>query len=338
MGAPRLSLCIVTVRPGGLDVLLAGLTRQIFDDFEVVLVDALYHRRAEQVADAFFDASIRVVHTPPKDRIFPLDSVPAARNTAIAKASGELIVWGVDYSFFPEACLREHWGVWEYTEKKKAGMGAHRYRYPPTLAYDLPAYAPIRAHWVYGAATVDCVVKPVQGATYQYSAQAGQEFADAIQDGVYDKWMYTIFDPPIKYPEQVLTLDEDPYFFRADPKLNGLVSGDVPPTAFHAKNEGMGAERGREVNGFDESWIGHCYDDSDMGLRLSRSGAAWMLLDPVATVEIVNPRHYFPHSVWRSTPEASLPRFLACEHDSSRIVSGNAGHLVGQKPEWAWYA
>ena len=167
---------------------------------------------------------------------------------------------------------------------------------------------------------------------------SGQEFADAIQDGVYDKWMYTIFDPPIKYPEQVLTLDEDPYFFRADPKLNGLVSGDVPPTAFHAKNEGMGAERGREVNGFDESWIGHCYDDSDMGLRLSRAGAVWMLLDPVATVEIVNPRHYFPHLVWRSTPEASLPRFLACEHDVSRIVSGNAGQLVGQKPEWAWYA
>ena len=329
MGAPRLSLCIVTARPGGLDVLLTGLTRQTFDDFEVVLVDALYHRRAKQVADVFFDARIRVVHTPPKDRIFPLDSVPAARNTAMAKASGELIVWGVDYAYFPEACLQEHWGVWEYTEKKKAGMGAHRYRYPPTPAYDLPGYAP-RVLYPPGTST--------QGATYPYSAQAGQEFADAVSDGVYDKWMHTIFDPPITCPEHVLTLDEDPYFFHADPKLNGLVSGDVPPTAFHAKNEGMGAAWGREVNGFDEAWIGHCYDDSDMGLRLSRSGAAWMLLDPVATVEIVNPRHYFPHSVWRSTPEASLPRFLACEHDVSRIVSGNAGQLVGQKPEWAWYA
>ena len=36
MGAPRLSLCIVTARPGGLDVLLTGLTRQTFDDFEHV--------------------------------------------------------------------------------------------------------------------------------------------------------------------------------------------------------------------------------------------------------------------------------------------------------------
>ena len=150
--------------------------------------------------------------------------------------------------------------------------------------------------------------------------------------------MYSIFDSPLVTPEQILALDEDPYFFRADPKLSGLVGGQVPPTAFHAKNEGVSRELSLAVNGFDESWIGHCYDDSDMGLRLSRSGAAWMLLDPVATVEIVNPRHYFPHSVWRSTPEASLPRFLACEHDASRIVSGNAGHLVGQKPEWAWYA
>ena len=245
---------------------------------------------------------------------------------ALAKASGELIVWGVDYSFFPEASLREHWGVWEYTENKKAGMGAHRYRYPPPTAYTLPEYAPI----VLG--------RSAQGATYQYSRRAGEAFWSDLQAGWYDSWMYSIFDPPITMPEQILSLEEDPYFFQADPKLSGLVGGEVPPTAFHAKNEGMGAEWGRVVNGFDEAWIGHCYDDSDMGLRLSRSGAAWMLLDPVATVEIVNPRHYFPHSVWRSTPEASLPRFLECERDASRVVSGNAGQLSGLKPEWAWYA
>ena len=326
---PRISLSIVTARPGGLDVLLAGLSQQVFADFEVIIVDALYDRRRELVADKFSDARIRVVHTPPKDRLFPIDSVPAARNTAIAKASGELIVWGVDYAFFPEACLQEHWGVFEYTRGKKAGMGAHRYRYPPRPAYSLLPYSPV----------VLCPPGEFsQGATYAYSEQASKRFAEDLEAGVYDMHMYSIFDSPLVTSEQILALDEDPYFFQADPKLSGLVGGQVPATAFHAKNEGMAASWGRDVNGFDEAWIGHCYDDSDMGLRLSRLGAEWMLLDSSATVEIVNPRHYFPHSVWRSTPEASLPRYLECERDATRVLSGNAGRLSDWQSAWAWYA
>lgn len=326
---PRVSVCVVTARPGGLDVLLTGLMRQEFDDFEVILVDALYSRRASCVADVFADAKIRVIHTPPKDRIFPFDSVPAARNTALAKASGELLVWGVDYAYFPSCALKEHWGVWEYTEKKKAGMGAHRYRYPPRPAYSLLPYSPV-------------VLYPPgessQGATYIYSEQASRRFAEDLEAGVYDMHMYSIFDSPLVTPEQILALDEDPYFFRADPKLSGLVGGQVPPTAFHAKNEGVSRELSLAVNGFDESWIGHCYDDSDMGLRLNRAGAEWMLLDPAATVEIVNPRHYFPHAVWRSTPEESLPRFLECERDASRVNSGNPGVIAGWRSDWSWYA
>lgn len=327
MRVPRMSVVVITARPGGLDVLLTGLSRQEFTDFEVVLVDALFHLRRDVVGDAFATARVRVVHTPPRQRVFPYDACPQARNMGIAKARGELIVWLVDYSYVAPRGLYEHWGIWEHTNREFFGMGAHRYFYPPGPVYLLPSYAPLVMFPPEGRG---------EGVTYQYSERASREYAAELASGRYQSSMYSIFDPPLVEPGQIGALCEDPYFFHADPKLVGLVGGRVPPTAFHAKNESVSAELCRRVNGFDEAWDGHCYDDSDMGLRLSRAGAQWILMDPVATVAIVNPRHYFPHLVWRNTPDATEERFRQYEQDATRVVSGNAVVLEQAMGPW-WY-
>lgn len=321
---PRVSVCVVTTRPGGLDVLLAGLARQEFRDFEVILVDGIYHRRAEVAGDAFHDAGIQLIHTPPRRRMFPFDACPEARNTAIARASGELLVWLVDYSIMSSGWLREHWGVYEATGKRVVGMGAHRYLSPPKPAYELPEYSPI----------VKFPPNETDGCTYAYSERSARQFAEDISRGFYDRWMYSIFDPPLDY-KTAMDLPEDPYFFNADPKLTGMTGGWVYPWAFHAKNEGTPRERCVLVNGFDEEWTGHCYDDSDMGLRLGRSGLEWMLLDPSAIVHIVNPRHFFPHLVWRGTPGDSEGRYREREK-SDVVMSGNSWE-VGSIENATWY-
>lgn len=322
----RVSVIVVTVRPGGLDVLLTGLAHQEFEDFEVVLVDGLYHRRRELVADKFAQARIRLVHTPPRLHNFPEDSCPQYRNAAIAKARGELLVWLCDYSFLPSVGLREHWGVWEAFGWTTAGMGAHRYVFPPEVSYKLPEYAPMKRF----------TPSAESGATYGYSESDANLFAEDVRQGVYDTLMYSVFHPPLEAPEQIKSLRDDPYFFMADPKLRGIVGGIVPPTAFHAKNESVGMKDFLAVNGFDECWIGHCYDDSDAGLRLSRVGAKWMLLDPAATVLIVNPRHFYPQLVRRESPGQSLAAYRRRESDPSCIISDNNYSLerVRELPWW----
>lgn len=287
MKQPRMSVCCVTTRPGGIDVLLAGLKNQEFDDFEVVLVDAHFHRRRDVVADYFAKAQIALRHVPPRLQNFPLDSVPQYRNTAIAKASGELLVWLVDYSFVPPSGLQAHWDIYEKHDKEVAGMGAHWYVLPPPLAFDLPWYAPIQMF----PPNVET------GITYGYDRKASEVYAEEVLSGQYDAYMYSIFKEPLETPEMIDALKDDPYFFAADPKRTGHVDGKMFGNFFHAKNEAVALDWAVRVNGFDEGFIAHSYDDVDFGLRVDHLGGLWALLGREADVRIVNPRHIFPHGV-----------------------------------------
>lgn len=325
----RISVCLVTIRPGGIDVLLAGLKHQEFDsrDFEMVLVDSLYHRRREQVADAFAAARIRLVHTPPRQRIYPIDSCPQARNTCIAKASGELLVWLVDYAFLPSKCLSEHWGVYEYTKGEYAAMGAHNYLFPPPLAYELPDYAPIK------------MFKPNEslGVTYGHNKDVSLRFYNDVMSGFYDPYMISIFRDPIVAPEQVTRLHDDPYFFGADPKLRGQTGHGCDADLFHAKNESTPIEWCLRVNGFDEGYTGHVYDDTDFSNRAAHAGAKWIMLHQEACVNIVNPRHVFPHAVLRSGIEEFRPRYEARKADPTFIGTENQYDLRAVREVIPWW-
>lgn len=291
----KISVCVVTARPGGIDCLLTGLANQEFDhnEFEIVLVDALYDRRRDLVGDLFAEEKLICRHVPPRERIFPVDACPQARNTAIAKARGELLVWLVDYSVLPSKALEEHWGVFEYFNKERAGMAAHRYLFPPPLAYVLPDYAPMK------------VFKPNEtaGITYAYDESHSRAFVEDLMAGFYDPYMYSIFQRPVSHLKSLEELHEDLFFFRADPKLTGMTGGSISGNFLHCKAESTPHDLVLEVNGFDEGYWGHCYDDTDFGHRMEHAGAKWILLDQAAMVDIVNPRHIFPHLVRRMQPD-----------------------------------
>src|SRR5882672_4507169 len=106
---PKLSVVVFTCRPGGIDVLLKSLQFQTFRDFELVLVDALYSRRHELVADMFGAAGIPLIHTPPRTREFPYDAIPPACNAAIVKAMSPVLLCMTDYTWVPPKALEIHW-------------------------------------------------------------------------------------------------------------------------------------------------------------------------------------------------------------------------------------
>lgn len=322
----RVSVIVVTARPGGIDVLLAGLSHQTFTDFEIVLVDALYDWRHDVVADMFHQAKIPLVHTPPRQRIFPHDACPQARNAGIAKSSGELLLWLVDYTYLPSTALYEHWGVFQFFEKKRAGMGAHRYCLPPSLAYELPDYAP-RKMFVPNAA---------HGVTYGYDEKASQAFVDDLNSGFYDKYMYSVFAQDFS-KDSTSQLVEDPDFFQVDPKLRGIAGHKISGNFFHAKNESMPRALAIAANGFDEAYTGHLYDDTDFGHCVEHLGGEWALLVPDVAAVIINPRHLFPHLLRQASTEAHRARYDARRLDPDCTQSENAYSLASLSNMTWWY-
>lgn len=322
---PKISVVVITARPGGIDVLLAGFKQQVFRDFEVVLVDALYEHRRDLVGDLFHTAKIPVVHTPPRKRIFPFDACPQARNAAIAKVNGELIVWLVDYTYLPPRCLDEHWGVYTHFNKVSSGMGAHMYFTPPELAYDLPWYAPQN------------MFKPnaETGVTYAYNEEASRAFVADLESGFYAPYMGSIFKHPFT---DTNGMDEDPHFMQVDPKLHGNFGGVIGGNFFHAKNESTTTELARKVGGFDESYTGHLYDDTDFGHRLEHAGAKWTLLHPVVSARIINPRHFFPHLIRLAATDAHRERYDARRVDSKVVQSDNPYDMKIMSEQVFWYA
>lgn len=326
----RISVVVVTARPGGMDCLRTGLEAQTFDrnDFEVVIVDALYDRRKRLVTDYFAAKQIHCRHIPPRQRVFPIDAVPQARNAGIIKARGELILWLVDYSILPPDALREHWGVFEHFEKKRAGMAAHRYLFPPKTVYDLPEYAPCRVF-----------IPQKGGVTYAYDEMHGYAFADDLAAGFYDEYMLSIFERPIESMADVEQLHEDQYFFHADPKRHGLMGGDISGVFFHAKGESTPRDLCISANGFDEDYIAHCYDDYGFGCMLENAGFKWLLLDSSVVVNIVNARHLFPHLVRRMSDSKFQEELCKSRGtDINYTRSSNQYHLelMSEMGSW-WY-
>lgn len=323
----RITLCVITARPGGLDVLRAGLKEQTFDDFELVLVDAFHAQRRDQVRDYFARAGIRCVHTPCRLHNFPVDSCPQYRNAGLAKSSGELLIWGVDYTYFPPDCLEKHWRVWERSGGKVCGMGAHEYLEPPKTAYPLPDYAPIVA------------MPPNQeaGVTYQYKKAMGEAYAEAIHAGFYDPFWLSVFEEPLESGRQIMALRQDQHFLRADPKLSGNPGQVCPPNFFHAKNESVPLATAVAVNGFDEGYTGHLYDDTDFGMRLSNAGVRWTLLEAVATAQIVNPRHLFPHLIIQANPKDQVDRHYRAAREPEFTVAENPYSLTEMRTMGTWW-
>lgn len=106
-------LCEVSVlstafRPGGVDILLAGMRDQTFRNFEVILVDRRYERRREAVRDLAKYYGVELLHVPEHRRNGKWVVFASAWNTAIALARGRLVVFLVDWAYAPPGWIERH--------------------------------------------------------------------------------------------------------------------------------------------------------------------------------------------------------------------------------------
>lgn len=126
---PKLSVMNLTARYGGIDVLWANMLRQTEQDFELIICDALWKEREDEVKKYIDDdrlVYVRQNDTPPG----AYSGLAHADNQGFASTRGKLIVSLQDYIWIPHNSLEKFW--YAYQEKGDCLVGAvgHQYRTP----------------------------------------------------------------------------------------------------------------------------------------------------------------------------------------------------------------
>lgn len=105
---PKISVMHLTARHGGIDILWANLRRQTEQDFELVIVDALWREREQEVKDYINDPRLVYVRQSDK-REGAYTNLAHADNEGFRACSGELIVCLQDYIWIRPDGLEKYW-------------------------------------------------------------------------------------------------------------------------------------------------------------------------------------------------------------------------------------
>ena len=130
----KISVILTTARLGNFDVLFDSMCAQEFEDFELIVSDEFYSERNSYWLGELFRHStyrnLNFIHLPPKreSRIYD-DSLGV--NTALAAASGELIVILADYTWTPPGYLQAHWDFHKANPGWSMSCYLDRYPLPP---------------------------------------------------------------------------------------------------------------------------------------------------------------------------------------------------------------
>lgn len=313
---PDLHVSVVSCafRPGGIDVLLAGMRDQTYPKahWEIILIDRRYERRHAEVMDLARRYEVPLIHAPEHRRNGRWGCTASAYNTGLALARGEIIILLTDWTYAPpgwiEAHLQHHIGG-----RPTYVIAPYRYHAVgiTKAMYDELAPEFIRwSHLVYPweaflhqpkLRTKNADIIPPQ----EVRAESECLTEDAVLRGeVFDESF--IFEDGLFQPEW---LDRMPPFPGDDPGLRRhFPLQAVEPPMAHLKNESMPRAPVYAINGVDV-WGergGRMQIDTDFGLRMARIGCR-LLWEPAALAHCVNPRH----GVCRTMPFGSAPHRVA---------------------------
>src|SRR3990167_3490856 len=124
---PEVSVLSTVFRPGGIDVLLAGMRDQTFKDFEVILVDRRYEKRHKEVQEMAWGYDVPLLHVPEHRRNGKWVSFASAWNTAIALARGRVVIFLADWMYTPPGWIEGHLKALDGQRRYVAGS----YRFLP---------------------------------------------------------------------------------------------------------------------------------------------------------------------------------------------------------------
>lgn len=288
---PRISVIVPTYRPGGLDVLFAGLQHQIFKDFELILVDmiAKYRRHLIQDMLSCVDWNFNIKYVEPFDNTFPFASYAHMFNTGLSYAEGELVFITGDYIWLPPDCLQKH-SDFHIQNSNCACMAPHTYFELPELK-NLPKWQ---------SPEFQDAKTPTRG-SIKFT------YYDDLERGAYDHVMWSLFkEPLLSDPRGKYEFSKE--YEHVDLKYS-MPSQWLGFEHVHFKNESFPLEAALDINGCDEDFNGsHSFQDTEFAERLSRHGLKWYH-------DATNPVYGF------SPKDSELPRLRRLRpHSSNRLL------------------
>lgn len=124
-----ISVVNLTNRFGGMDILKASLQRQIFKDFEIIIVDGLWEHREPQVKKYFKEFDLKYLRQS-KKREGAYSNLAHADNEGFGACNDELIVWVQDYIWLPPFALHKFWEAYKTYGDILVGAVGHQYSKP----------------------------------------------------------------------------------------------------------------------------------------------------------------------------------------------------------------
>lgn len=263
----QVSVVSCSFRPGGIDILLAGMRDQTLRDFEVICVDRRYERRHEEVMALARQYGVNLIHVPECRRNGVWGLTATAMNTGIALARGRVIIQLTDWTYCPPGWLEAHL---QHHESSEA-----RYVLSPYTYYEqLPELN---------------LLKPFDFSTQSARADVSCTDWDAVLNGEVIPEVCAFKDGPFDpaWLSQMVTSPPPHQDTRAMAPGPG-----VHYTWTHLKNESALRETYWKVNGVD-SWAergGRMSIDTEFGLQMIHSGVQ-LWWEPAGHAHCVNPRH-----------------------------------------------
>lgn len=283
---PQITVNLGSSRPGGIDISLAGLVNQTFQDFEVVFVDGRYHSRHAQVLDAVKRSGLKqpFYHVPNhRYRADPMGSSSAGFNTGFALCDSKRVVMLLDYAFTPPGWLEAH----------------------ATTPDDRPIMnGPVQTRKLVGYVTKDG--EPALVFDNRQNID-GLPFEVALANIVGARERFdeiSVFEEPFTASR----LEEFP-FVCDDPRPGIRDGGPLEWPYFYTRNESFPVEAVLKVNGMDENCDRACLQgDLHLGLRMGRVlGTKSIWPDVRAEICVLSPHPILPKPVCVMTTNKLLP-------------------------------
>ena len=275
--APVISICMPTMRVGGLDIVFESLKHQTFKDFELVISDSIYKYRKNLVAQKAKEYDFAVKHVEPTKNTFPVAHFCNAENTALVNASSKLILMITDYTYLPPDCVEKHIKFHaDYPDDNRGLLGAHQYRLLPPPCSDFPTY----------------------------KNEDTDKYVADVDSSKLNNVMWSIFEKDFCQDPETMPLDS---MGNADTKLFMPFKHNADQNLVNGKNESIKLEAALKINGWDEELDGTTpYQDSVFSdMLVKKLGFIWSV-DGGNKAYIINPRFSFPWSKRLRTIESNL--------------------------------
>jgi FkbM family methyltransferase len=288
---PMISVIVPTNRVGGLDVLFESLKAQTFQNFELVLVDALYKYRKNVVAEKSKLYNFPVKHIEPEPNIFPVVNYCKLVNTGLCAAEGSIAYFTCDHSHMPKDNLMTHAVFHSLTPRNYILLLAVN-DCPVRLDAVSDNFPKHRQYGTRGRdSEVQLLVVPEEVYVSRHN-EWSDRYVEDLDAGLLDKVLWSLFETPFTYGP----LDDYIVVNNLDKKFDAYSATEATP-AFHdlccMKNDSFKLDFLLEANGLEEEMDGtHGFQDSELARRLTRvHGGIFFAMNTMQN-SVINTRYY----------------------------------------------